>query len=148
MWPRPASASASCAATGCSRDGLNPPASAPVLPIMASTLEAEALGQFVAKRYGYGPASTCRLFRTGINHTYLLADAGQRAVLRVYSYNWRSRAEIEAELTLLTHLHAQGLGGPTRWRTSRARWCRSWPPRKAHVTRCSSPLPRAISFAF
>ena len=84
--------------------------SAPVLPVVASTLEAEALGQLVAERYGYSLASTCRLFRTGINHTYLLADADQRAVLRVYSYNWRSRAEIEAELTLLTHLHAQGLG--------------------------------------
>lgn len=85
------------------------PAGSPVLPVMASTLEAEALGQLVAERYGYGPASTCRLFRTGINHTYLLADTHQQAVLRVYSYNWRTRAEIEAELALLTTLRAQGL---------------------------------------
>lgn len=86
------------------------PVRAPVLPVMASTLEAETLGQFVAERYGYGPDSTCRLLRTGINHTYLFTDADQQAVLRVYSYNWRTRAEVEAELTLLTRLRAQGLG--------------------------------------
>lgn len=85
------------------------PAGAPVLPVMAATLEAEALGQLVAERYGHGPDSTCCLLRTGINHTYLCTDADQRAVLRVYSYDWRTRAEIEAELTLLTDLHAQGL---------------------------------------
>jgi Ser/Thr protein kinase RdoA (MazF antagonist)/GrpB-like predicted nucleotidyltransferase (UPF0157 family) len=80
-----------------------------VLPVMAATLDAEALGQLVAERYGYRPDSTCHLLRTGINHTYLLTNAEQRAVLRVYSYNWRTRAEIEAELALLTSLRAQGL---------------------------------------
>ncbi len=86
------------------------PAGSKHLPVMASTLDADVLGQLVAQRYGRGSGSTCQLLKTGINHTYLFTDAGQQAVLRVYSYNWRTRAEIEAELTLLTLLHAQGLG--------------------------------------
>jgi Ser/Thr protein kinase RdoA (MazF antagonist) len=85
------------------------PASVPSFPVTTSTLDADALGLLVAQRYGYSAATTCRLLKTGINHTYLLTPVDQPAVLRVYSYNWRTRAEIEAELALLTHLHAEGI---------------------------------------
>lgn len=88
-------------------------AQAPVVPelfpVSASTLDAQALGRFVAGRYGLSPKSTCRLLKTGINHTYLLADDERQYVLRVYSHNWRTRAEVEAELALLRHLQEQGL---------------------------------------
>jgi len=84
------------------------PAGLSSFPVIASTLDADALGQFVAQQYGYG-AVTTRLLKTGMNHTYLLEQAGQPAILRVYSYNWRTRAEIEAELALLTQLHAEGV---------------------------------------
>ena len=86
-----------------------PPTGPQCLPVMASTLDAAALGQLVAERYALD-LNRCQLLRTGINHTYLLAGTRQQAVLRVYSCNWRTRAEIEAELTLLALLHAQGLG--------------------------------------
>lgn len=78
-------------------------------PVITSTLDADALGQLVTQRYGHSSATTCRLLKTGMNHTYLLTQGDQSAVLRVYTYNWRTRAEIEAELALLTHLHAQGV---------------------------------------
>ena len=67
------------------------------------------MGRLVGERYGMSQSSACQLLKTGINHTYLLAGTSQQAVLRVYSYNWRTRAEIEAELALLLKLHALGL---------------------------------------
>ncbi len=67
------------------------------------------LGYLVGERYNMSQTSACRLLKTGINHTYLLTAPGQQAVLRVYSYNWRTRAEIEAELALLLKLYALGL---------------------------------------
>jgi len=85
------------------------PAGRQSFPVTTSTLDADALGQFVAQRYGHSSATTCRLLKTGMNHTYLLTQGDQPAVLRVYNYNWRTRAEIEAELALLTRLHAQGV---------------------------------------
>ncbi|WP_161599526.1 GrpB family protein [Hymenobacter nivis] len=86
------------------------PAAPPSFPVSASTLDAQALGHLVAERYALGASSTCRLLKTGINHTYLLADADRQYVLRVYSHNWRTRPEIEAELALLLQLRAKGLG--------------------------------------
>lgn len=78
-------------------------------PVSASTLDAHALCCFVSQRYTLSPASTCRLLKTGINHTYLLTDADSHYVLRVYSHRWRTRAEIEAELLLLLQLRDEGV---------------------------------------
>jgi Ser/Thr protein kinase RdoA (MazF antagonist) len=41
------------------------------------------------------------LFRTGINHTYFIADNETKYVLRVYFYNWRSKPQIQEEIDLL-----------------------------------------------
>ena len=85
------------------------PTGGQTFPVITSTLDAVALGQLVAQRYGYNSAAACRLLKTGMNHTYLVTQGDEQAVLRVYTYNWRTRAEIEAELALLTSLHTQGL---------------------------------------
>lgn len=76
-----------------------------VFPVIASTLSAKALGEFAKVKYPLNASYECKLFRTGMNHTYFLSDSNTQYVLRVYSHNWRSKVEIEEELTLLKTLH-------------------------------------------
>lgn len=73
-------------------------------PVTTSTLSGNALGKFVIDQYGIGLDSTCNLLRTGINHTYLIADNDLKFVLRVYSCGWRSKQEISEEIKLLASL--------------------------------------------
>ncbi|MFV8341707.1 phosphotransferase [Flavobacterium sp. XS2P39] len=70
-------------------------------PVTTSTLSATALEQFVKEKYGLSENCTCKLFRTGINHTYFIADNETKYVLRVYFYNWRSKSQILEEVNLL-----------------------------------------------
>lgn len=75
----------------------------------ASILSAQQLGLFVIEKYGLSKNSICSLLRTGMNHTYLLADNEAKSILRVYSHNWRSKAEVEEEIRLLTLLKDNGI---------------------------------------
>jgi Ser/Thr protein kinase RdoA (MazF antagonist) len=70
-------------------------------PVTTSTLSAAALGQFVKEKYALNENCTCQLFRTGINHTYFIADNETKYVFRVYFYNWRSKFQIQEEIDLL-----------------------------------------------
>ena len=70
-------------------------------PVTSTTLSATALRQFAVEKYNLSPNATCRLFRTGINHTYFITDDDHKYVLRVYCYNWRYKREIQAEMDLL-----------------------------------------------
>ena len=78
-------------------------------PVIASTLSAKQLGDFVKDRYGLDDKYNCTLFRTGMNHTYFLSNTETKYVLRVYSHNWRSKAEIIEELALLKSLRDNNL---------------------------------------
>ncbi|MPR33143.1 phosphotransferase [Salmonirosea aquatica] len=73
-------------------------------PVTDSTLSAPHLALFLQEKYGFDEGTTCRIFRTGINHTYLVAAGGLRYVFRVYSYQWRTETEIAEELRLLNLL--------------------------------------------
>lgn len=73
-------------------------------PVTTSTLSERALGVFTIDRYGLDKNSSCKLFRTGINHTYLIFENKIKYVLRVYSHGWRSKQEISEEIKLLTFL--------------------------------------------
>lgn len=75
----------------------------PTFPVISSTLSAEALGQFINQKYGLDNC-ICKLFRTGINHTYLITTDTAQYAIRVYSCNWRSKSEIQDELNLLLTL--------------------------------------------
>lgn len=74
------------------------------VPVTASTISAVYLGQFLREAYGFDPATTCRLFRTGINHLYVVTTSKGKFVFRVYTLNWRTKAEILEEVRLLNHL--------------------------------------------
>ena len=69
-------------------------------PVTNSTLSSIHLARFVQEKYGLANA-TCRLLKTGINDSYLVACGDDKYVFRVYSLNWRTANEIDEEIRLL-----------------------------------------------
>ena len=81
-----------------------------VFPVTTSTLSAKELGALIKDKYPLHGNFDCKLFRTGMNHTYFLLVNETKYVLRVYSHNWRSKSEIIEELELLILLNKNDLG--------------------------------------
>jgi Ser/Thr protein kinase RdoA (MazF antagonist) len=78
-------------------------------PVIASTLSDKELGDFIKKRYELTDDYNCKLYRTGLNHTYFISKNETKFVLRVYCYKWRTKLEIEQELELLNLLKENSL---------------------------------------
>ena len=53
-------------------------------PVICSILTPEYLTEFVIHNYGFDGNTTCRILKTGINHSYLMATSEKKFVLRVY----------------------------------------------------------------
>ncbi|KIX20079.1 aminoglycoside phosphotransferase [Flavobacterium sp. 316] len=83
-------------------------------PVTSSTLSAKELGLFIIEKYNLNKNGSCELFRTGINHTYFITENEIKYVARVYSYKWRSKSEILAEINVLNVLkeHAINISYP------------------------------------
>lgn len=73
-------------------------------PVTESTLSATHLGRFLQARYSLSPHTECKLFRTGMNHLYMVSDGNMRYVLRIYTHHWRTQLDVAEELRLLLHL--------------------------------------------
>ncbi|MFL1895659.1 phosphotransferase [Aquimarina sp. 2-A2] len=80
-----------------------------VFPVTTSTLSAKELGAYITTVYQLKGDFDCKLFRTGINHTYFLSNKETKYVLRVYCYEWRSKSEILEEIALLNLLKKEKL---------------------------------------
>ncbi|MHA4894881.1 phosphotransferase enzyme family protein [Pedobacter sp. PWIIR3] len=78
-------------------------------PVTSSTLSAHQLGAFVAGKYGMFGFVSCKLLKTGINHSYLIEQLNGKFVFRIYSLNWRSDIEINEEIRLLNLLKDRGI---------------------------------------
>ncbi|VXA98497.1 Ser/Thr protein kinase RdoA involved in Cpx stress response, MazF antagonist [Flavobacterium sp. 9AF] len=78
-------------------------------PVIASTLSEKDLGNFIIEKYNLNNNFECKLFRTGVNHTYFISDSNTKYVARVYCHNWRSKTEIKEELELLKILKSNNL---------------------------------------
>lgn len=78
-------------------------------PVTASTLSEIELGNFIQEKYQLNKNFDCKLFRTGVNHTYFLSDATTKFVVRVYCHHWRTKIEIQEELELLKLLQSHNL---------------------------------------
>lgn len=78
-------------------------------PVTASTLSEIELGNFIKEKYPFTDNSQCKLFRTGVNHTYFLSDTETKYVVRVYCHQWRTKSEIQEELELLNLLKTHNL---------------------------------------
>ena len=78
-------------------------------PVLTSTLAPGPLAVLIQDKYKIKGPCVCRVFKTGINHTYMVETPDQKFVLRIYSYNWRTEAEITEELRLLLLLKENGI---------------------------------------
>jgi len=78
-------------------------------PVTNSNLSATHLGLYVQKKYLLSSQTTCHLIRAGINDTYLVTDQANKFVFRIYSFDWRTRIEIEEELNLLLELNRNNI---------------------------------------
>ena len=76
-----------------------------IFPVTNSTLSGPHLAQLLISAYGFSESTKCTIFRTGINDSYMVHDGEERYVLRVYSFGWRSEAEIREEIRLLNLLY-------------------------------------------
>ena len=78
-------------------------------PVIASTLSQTEVGKFISEKYQLKEHFDCKLFRTGVNHTYFMLGTHTKYVVRVYCYNWRTKVEIQQELELLNLLKKNNL---------------------------------------
>lgn len=78
-------------------------------PVATSTLSEKELGNFIQEKYQLNKNLGCKLFRTGVNHTYFLSDSQSKFVIRVYCHQWRTKSEIQEELELLKLLQSHHL---------------------------------------
>ncbi|GAA4237267.1 hypothetical protein GCM10022291_23630 [Postechiella marina] len=74
-------------------------------PAITSTLSPKYLGNYVVEQYGFNANTNCRIIKIGVNHTYIIENDTCKYVFRVYNLNWRTKAEIKAELDLLLLLN-------------------------------------------
>lgn len=73
-------------------------------PTINSTLSPNELGKVIRQNYELSDKTECSIFRLAMNHLYVVHDAEKKYVFRVYTFNWRTKLEIEEELRLLLHL--------------------------------------------
>jgi len=78
-------------------------------PVTTSTLSETELGKFIREKYTLSENFKCKLFRTGVNHTYFISDNETKFVVRVYCYKWRTKIEIQQELELLNLLKKESV---------------------------------------
>lgn len=78
-------------------------------PVIASIISPTELGAFIHEKYQLENHFECKLFRTGVNHTYFLFNVHTKYVVRVYCHNWRTKAEIQEELDFLNSLKRHNL---------------------------------------
>ena len=73
-------------------------------PVINSTLSPVELSGVIRQKYNLSDKTECKLFRSAMNHLYIVIDDEQKFVFRVYTHNWRTKLEIEEELRLLIYL--------------------------------------------
>ncbi len=77
----------------------------PVYPTQYSTLSSAALNETLQQRYGL-TGTTCRLLMRNVSDTYLLENAADKYIFKIYRDAHRKVDEIKAEVELLSFLKA------------------------------------------
>jgi Ser/Thr protein kinase RdoA (MazF antagonist) len=78
-------------------------------PAIYSTLSPGALVRDILPGFGIGAVADCRFYSGGFNDTYRVRAAdGGIYYLRAYRLQWRTLADIQWELDLLSHLQRKG----------------------------------------
>lgn len=66
--------------------------------VINSTLSAKKISEFIQQKYSLSTKTECKLFRAAMNHLYIVTDGLEKFVFRVYTFNWRTKLEINEEL--------------------------------------------------
>jgi Ser/Thr protein kinase RdoA (MazF antagonist) len=93
------------------------PCPAGALPVLHSLLDPAALSTRLAERFDVPlHAVVCRLLARGVADLYAVSTGSEQYVLRVFSIDHRTRAEIEYELDLIEHAGRRDMpvAAPTR----------------------------------
>ncbi len=69
----------------------------------------DAVGRVAAPLYGFSDAAEIRLLNLSENASYLVSEAGRRAVLRVHRVGYHTREAIASELAWMRALRAEGV---------------------------------------
>ena len=72
-----------------------------------SRLDTQSVETAILPRFGLANA-VCSFFMLGLHDSYLVTDGPHRYILRLYRNDWRSFADIQFELELLTHIRQHG----------------------------------------
>ena len=79
-------------------------------PAISTIISPEYLSDFIGNEYGFGKDIDCKILKTGVNHNYLIkTETDEKFVFRIYFKNWRTKNEIEEELSLLNYLKGNGI---------------------------------------
>ena len=80
------------------------------IPVVYSTLRAEAVADFVLAHYDLPGPITCRLLRRGFNDTFeVRAEGGARFIFRISTRRARGDADVASETSFLAYLDLQGI---------------------------------------
>lgn len=77
--------------------------------VISSILSPIDIAIFVRQKYSLEVNTNCSILKTGINHTYKIESGSKNYIFRIYSYNWRTKEEINEELNLLNLLKQHGI---------------------------------------
>ncbi|MBW4559267.1 MAG: phosphotransferase [Trichormus sp. ATA11-4-KO1] len=77
------------------------------IPVIHSIPDGVALMTTVLHEYPIPQPHSCKLYKRGLNDTYLVETEAENYILRIYRRSWRNKQEIDFELALLAFLHEQ-----------------------------------------
>ncbi|BAY45703.1 aminoglycoside phosphotransferase [Scytonema sp. HK-05] len=78
-----------------------------LIRVIHSIPDGVALIDTVLRHYPIRKVRSCKLYKRGLNDTYLVETEQQRYILRVYRRGWRNKQEIDFELEVLAFLQKQ-----------------------------------------
>lgn len=78
-------------------------------PVISTVISPDYLAHFVGKEFNLPSSVSCKVLKTGVNHTYLIESGEQKFVFRLYCFEWKTQKEIEEELRFLKYLEAHGI---------------------------------------
>lgn len=79
----------------------------PLISVIHSVFDGTALITHVLCKYAISQPLRCKLYKRGLNDTYLVEAETENYILRIYCLGWRNKQEIDFELELLEFLHQQ-----------------------------------------
>jgi Ser/Thr protein kinase RdoA (MazF antagonist) len=77
--------------------------------VLYSTFSPDFVARCVERHYPVAAPEVCELYHRGLNDTYRIRSQGGEYAFRVYRCDWRSRADVDAELAVLRVVGLRGV---------------------------------------